>query len=131
MYKAKGAKLFRHTNITWVSRARILYNLTLKQRNKLQRRKEVSRKWCIPVNPSSLWQEMCRSDWQNFLDKVQINCLACKNKSTIAKFSQHLVESGHSFGKYENILEVLHLNKKTQHMNTIEKLYRVIPRLTR
>jgi hypothetical protein len=45
------------------------------------------------------------------------------NKSAIANFSQHLLESGHTFGKFENILEVLHFNNETEHKNIIEKLY--------
>jgi hypothetical protein len=38
-----------------------------------------------------------------------------------SKFTQHVLSYGHSFGKMEDIMNVIHLRKKGSHLNTMEK----------
>jgi hypothetical protein len=40
-----------------------------------------------------------------------------------SKFSQHLLENVHFFGKINNIMKILQLMKKWLHMDTTEKYY--------
>ena len=46
-----------------------------------------------------------------------------KNKNSYSKFAQRLLDNGHSFGKIEDIIEILHYNNKDCYMDTISKFY--------
>jgi len=46
-----------------------------------------------------------------------------KNNSKISESMQNLVENGHSFGKIEIIIQVLHFARRGLYMNTIEKVH--------
>jgi hypothetical protein len=39
------------------------------------------------------------------------------------KFALHLTEHKHSFGHINNTMEIIHLQKKGRHLNTIEKFH--------
>jgi hypothetical protein len=40
-----------------------------------------------------------------------------------SKFAQHLLENGHSFGRIENIMDILYTTKKGKKMDTLENFY--------
>ena len=40
-----------------------------------------------------------------------------------SKFAQHIVEEGHNFGPMEEIMEVVHMKKKSKILDTLEKFY--------
>jgi hypothetical protein len=46
-----------------------------------------------------------------------------KNKSYNSKFAQHLLATGHEFGKMEDFMTVLYYDKKGRHLDTTEKFY--------
>jgi hypothetical protein len=45
-----------------------------------------------------------------------------KNGDHRSNFAKHLLDSNHSIGPITNIMEVLHVTKKREHMKTLEKL---------
>jgi hypothetical protein len=46
-----------------------------------------------------------------------------RGNSCNSNFAQHLLETGHSFGKVEDIMEIWQVCKKETHINSVEKLY--------
>ena len=48
---------------------------------------------------------------------------AFHNNSHTPKFTQHLHEEAHSFGPISNIIQVLHHQRKGEHLNTIDRFY--------
>jgi len=48
---------------------------------------------------------------------------AFHNNSHTSNFAQHLQEEAHSFGSINNIMQVLHHQRKGVHLNTIERFY--------
>jgi hypothetical protein len=40
-----------------------------------------------------------------------------------AKFAQHLLETGHEFGKIDDTMSILYYDKKGKHLDTMEKFY--------
>jgi hypothetical protein len=58
-----------------------------------------------------------------------------RNNNTISKFSQYLLENGHTFGKIDDVLDIEHLARKSARMDTMEtflytkKLKRIINRM--
>jgi len=48
---------------------------------------------------------------------------AFHNDSQSSSFAQHLLENAHSFGPINNIMQILHNQKKGTHLNTIERFY--------
>jgi hypothetical protein len=57
------------------------------------------------------------------LRKAQRALLIFKNKNNYSKFAQDLLDNGHSFGKIEDIIQILYYNNKGSYMDTIEKFY--------
>ena len=45
------------------------------------------------------------------------------NNSHISKFAQHLNEHIHSFGNINDVMQIPHYQKKSLHLNTIERFY--------
>jgi len=48
---------------------------------------------------------------------------AFQYNTTQSKFTQHLLTHGHSFGNLENTMEIIQLQKKGTHLNTIERFH--------
>jgi hypothetical protein len=40
-----------------------------------------------------------------------------------SKFAQHLIDKGHSISRMEDVMEILHVTKKGNMMNTLEKFH--------
>jgi GIY-YIG catalytic domain. len=45
------------------------------------------------------------------------------NSCHTSKFAQHLNARMHNFGSIENIMQILYYQKKSPHLNTIERFY--------
>ena len=58
-----------------------------------------------------------------------------RSNKTISKFSQHLLENTHAFGKIDDVMDIKHLARKVAHVDTMEtllytkKLKRIINRM--
>ena len=48
---------------------------------------------------------------------------AFRNNNHTYSFTKHLHEEGHSFGPMNEIMRVLHCNKKGPHLNTVERFH--------
>ena len=48
---------------------------------------------------------------------------AFQYNTTQSKFTQHLLTHGHSFGNLENTMEIIQLQKKGTHLNTVERFH--------
>jgi hypothetical protein len=46
---------------------------------------------------------------------------AFKNNTAQSKFAQHASDHGHMFGTIQNTMEILHIQKKGTHLNTLER----------
>jgi hypothetical protein len=60
---------------------------------------------------------------RSFLAWYKEHKQAFRNNSYTSKFAQHLVEQAHSFGTIHDTMHVLHYQKKSAHLNTVERYY--------
>ena len=60
---------------------------------------------------------------RSFLALYKEDKRAFRNNSHTSKFVQHLVEKAHSFGTIHDTMQVLHYQKKSAHLNTVERYY--------
>jgi hypothetical protein len=60
-------------------------------------------------------------DGRSFTNGFKEHHLSFRNNNFNSKFAQRLLGYGHSFGKVENIIQLLHFNKKGIHLDTVEK----------
>jgi hypothetical protein len=60
----------------------------------------------------------------SFEKRFKEHFLAFKNHNYSSKFSQHILEYGHWFGKSEDIMNTVYYDqKKGDHLDTVEKFY--------
>ena len=48
---------------------------------------------------------------------------AFRNNCHTSKFAQHLLEQAHSFSTINKTMQILHYQKKSAHLNTVENYY--------
>ena len=58
---------------------------------------------------------------RRFLVRYSEHKQALRYNSHTSKFAQHLVEQAHSFGTIHNMMQILHYQKKSAHLNTLEQ----------
>jgi len=57
---------------------------------------------------------------RSFRTRFQEHCREFKHNNAKSKFATHLLESQHSTGKINDIMEILHITKKGRAIDTIE-----------
>jgi len=55
--------------------------------------------------------------------KYKEHHLSFRNNNTSSKFTQHLLEDGHTFGPMDSIMDILTFNRKSIHLDTTERFY--------
>ena len=60
---------------------------------------------------------------RNFATRFNEHKNAFRAASHSSNFTKHLIEHTHSFGPVHNTMQILHLQKKGAHLNTIERFY--------
>jgi len=60
---------------------------------------------------------------RNFIERYNEHKRAFRNNSHTSRFAQHLNEHAHCFGSIDNIMQILHHQKKGPHLNTTEQFY--------
>jgi hypothetical protein len=58
----------------------------------------------------------------NLKNRFKEHLLSFKNNNYTSKFL-HLLETGHAFGKIDDIMEILYYDKKGRHLDTMERYY--------
>jgi hypothetical protein len=58
--------------------------------------------------------------YRNFEIRYKGYLHSFRNNNTNSKFAHHLLENGHTFGKMDNVMEIMYFSKKGTHMVTIE-----------
>jgi hypothetical protein len=66
---------------------------------------------------------------RNFQVRYKEHIQAIKSNNSTSRYAQHILESQHAYGPITDTMEILHLNKKGQLMNTWERFH--IHRLSR
>jgi len=60
---------------------------------------------------------------KSFLARYNEHKQAFRNNCHTSKFAQHLLEQAHSFSTINNTMQILHYQKKSTHLNTMECYY--------
>jgi hypothetical protein len=60
---------------------------------------------------------------RNFIKRYNEHKHAFQNNSHSSQFAQHLHEHTHPFGSIDNIMQILHHQKKGPHLNTLGWFY--------
>jgi hypothetical protein len=58
---------------------------------------------------------------RSFEKRFKEHFLSFRNNNYNSKFSQHLLETGHAFGKIDDMMESLYYVKKGRHLDTMER----------
>jgi hypothetical protein len=66
---------------------------------------------------------------RNFRTRFKEHIHAIKTNKTTSKYAQHILETGHIYGKIEDTLNILHHENKSSIMNSWEQFH--IHRLTK
>jgi len=60
---------------------------------------------------------------RDFMTRYKEHRRSFQNNSHTSKFAQHLNEHMHSFGNIDDVMQILHCQKKGLHLNTMELFY--------
>jgi hypothetical protein len=60
---------------------------------------------------------------RSFLVRYNEHKQAFRNNCHTSKFAQHLLKQAHSLGNIHNTIQILHYQKKSAHLNTVECYY--------
>jgi hypothetical protein len=116
-------KLFKNTNIgiSYRTKTNIKHHLEIK-RNATKNDK---------YNLSGVYELQCTEcprkyigqTGRTFKAKYKEHIRDIKNNGQYSKFAQHVVETGHQYGNMEETMKILHIEKKSQILNTYEMFY--------
>jgi hypothetical protein len=111
------AKLFRntHTKIAYRTTNTIQNHLRKKTHDNIYNKSEVYQLKCGGCQKKYVGQT-----GRNFQTRYKEHIHAIRSNNSNSKYAQHILETQHPYGPMTNIMEVLHLNKKGQGMNTWE-----------
>jgi hypothetical protein len=121
------AKLFRNSNI----------RITYKTNNILQKHLQSKHTFPDKYKQCGIYEIKCNScpkkyvgqTGRNFLNRFKKHIHAIKSNKTTSKYAQHILESGHTYGKIEDTLNILHHENKGSIMDSWEQFH--IHRLTK
>jgi hypothetical protein len=120
-------KLFKNSNI------RIAYRTNNTIRNYLQNKDhnpdKYSHSGIYELKCSSCQLKYIAQTGRNFKVTYKEHIHAIRSNKTTSKYAQHILETGHAYGNIEDILNILHFEKKSKKMNSLEQYY--IYRLTK
>jgi hypothetical protein len=68
-----------------------------------------------------LQESVCGSNQKSFLARYNEHKQAFRNNCHTSKFAQHLLEQAHSFSTIHNRMQILHYQKKSAHLITVER----------
>jgi hypothetical protein len=68
-----------------------------------------------------LWKEIQGQTGCSFEKRCKEHFISFKNSNYNSKFSQHLLETGHAFGKIDDIMKILHYDERGRHLDTMER----------
>jgi len=60
---------------------------------------------------------------RTFKVRFQEHLRDLKYKNCKSMFAQHLIDNGHSIGQMEDVMDALHITRKWQMLDTLEKYY--------
>jgi len=113
--------LFKKTNIKIASRTN---NTIQRQLMHKQRRTEVhSQSGVYKLTCPDYGKAYVRQTGRNFATRFREHKNAFRTASQSSNFAKHLIEHAHSFGPIHNTMQILHLQNKGAHLNTIERFY--------
>ena len=70
-----------------------------------------------------LQQELHRTEKRPFHMKFQEHFRDYKYGNNKSIFTQHVLDSRHSIGPMENIMDIIHITNRGKMLNTVEKCY--------
>jgi hypothetical protein len=119
--KTHNTNLFRRTNIKIAFRTNnTVYNrLTHKNHNTDKYTQYgVCTLMCPDCNKAYVGQT-----GRGFIARYIEHKHSFRNNSHTSKFAQHLVKQAHTFTTIHNTMQILHYQKKSTHLNTVERYY--------
>jgi hypothetical protein len=118
-------RLFRNTNI----------HIAYKTRSTIQKHLRIKNTNPDKYSQSGVYEMKCNSSplkyigqtGRNFRTRFKEHIHAIRTNKTTSKYAQHILETGHTYGKIEDILNILHHENKSPLMNTWEqfRIYRL------
>jgi transposase-like protein len=76
---------------------------------------------------SGIYQLQCPDCHRKYTGQTGRSFYQCysdfKNRNYSSNFAKHLLDNNHSIGPITDVMEVLHVTKKWEHMNTLEKFH--------
>jgi hypothetical protein len=58
-----------------------------------------------------------------FKDRYTEHIQAIKTNKHTSKYAQHILDTGHTYGKMEETMDVIHTTRKGHLLNTLERFY--------
>jgi hypothetical protein len=115
------SKIFRHTHL----------RVAFKTKNSLQPLLNARNKSVDNFQESGVYQLTCKNNGKkytgqtgrNFEKGFKEHFHSFKYNNYKSKFAQHLLETGHEFGKIDDTMSILYYKKKVKHVDTMEKFY--------
>jgi hypothetical protein len=77
----------------------------------------------VQINMTGLRKTYIGQTSREFRTRFNEHKRAFHHNSQQSKFALHLTEHKHSFGHIHNTMEIIHLQKKGKHLNTIAKFH--------
>jgi hypothetical protein len=115
-------KCFRHTTLRVAHRTRNCLQRLLKTTNLTKKENNFQKSGVYQLTCKHCGKKYTEQSGRSFEKRFKEHFLSFKNNNYNSKFS-HLSETGHAFGKTDDIIEVLHYDKKGRHLDTMERYY--------
>jgi hypothetical protein len=64
-----------------------------------------------------------RANGLNIQDQIQRTYQAIRANSANSGYSNHILNTGHTYGNITNTMKILKIEKKGKHLNTLEKYH--------
>jgi hypothetical protein len=58
-----------------------------------------------------------------FKDRYREHILAIRTYKHTSKYAQHILDTGHAYGKMEETMDAIHITRKGNLLNTLERFY--------
>jgi hypothetical protein len=124
MYKGKEStyitNIFKNTNIKIAFCTNTIYN-HLTQKHHITNKYAQSRVYkltCLDCKKAHVGQT-----GRSFLLRYNEHKQAFKKNCHSSKFAQHLLEQAHPLSNINNTMQILHYQKKSAHLNTLERYH--------
>jgi hypothetical protein len=116
-------KLFKNTTVKTACRTRNTIKILLQSKLQQERENKYNRPGVYKLKCSECHLQYVGQTGRYFLTRYKKHIRAIKYNKDSSEYAQHILNTGHSYGKIEDIMEIIKVENKGKHLDTLEKYH--------